>query len=129
MKRTIEMTLRSFYRAVAVGTVSTLGVELALSVFSAFMGYDLMNAFDRWSRIIWPPLAALILFLTIGGIVLWLGMISNCASARKMSTKSRTLWLVLIVLTPNLGALIYYFCVFGRRAIGQEQYSAIEMQA
>jgi hypothetical protein len=121
------MTLRSFYRAVAIGTVSTLGAELALSIFCAFSGYDLMNAFDRWHRIIWPPLTALILFLIIGGTVLWLGMIRDCAIAREMSVRARVLWLILVVPTPNLGALIYYFCVYERRSLRQAE--AISTQA
>ena len=115
------MTLRSFYRAVAVGTLSTLGVEFALSVFSAIIGYDPMSALDRWPSLIWPPVTVLILFLTIGGFVLWLGMIWDCAVASEMSVRSRVLWLILVIPTPNLGALIYYFCVFKHRPLRQAQ--------
>lgn len=120
----MKMTFRSFYRAVAVGTISTLAVEFALSVFSSFSGYDPMSALDRWPTLIWPPAAALILFLTIGGFVLWVGMIGDCAVASGMSIRSRLLWLILVVLTPNLGALIYYFCVYKRRPLPQAQPEA-----
>ena len=115
------MTLKSFYRAVAVGMVSTLGAEFPLGVFFAISGYDPMSALDRWPSLVWPPLVALILFLTIGGFVLWLGMIGDCAVANKMSVTSRVLWLILVIPTPYLGALIYYFCVFSRRPLRQAQ--------
>jgi hypothetical protein len=115
------MTIRSFYRAVAVGYLSTLGVEFALGVFFAISGYDPTSAVDRWPSLIWLPLMALILFLTIGGFVLWLGMIWDCAVASEMSVRSRVLWLILVIPTPYLGALIYYFCVFNRRTLRQAQ--------
>lgn len=103
----------------ALGTVWTLGAELAVSIFCAFIHYDITNAFERWPGIIWPPVTALILFLTIGGTVFWLGMIWECSGARKLSVRSKVLWLILVVLTPNLGALIYYFCVFSRQPVHQ----------
>ena len=102
----------------ALGTVWTLGAELAASILCAFLHYDISNAFDRWPGIIWPFVAALVLFLTIGGIVLWLGMIRDCAIAMKM-TVSKVVWLIFVALTPNLGALIYYFCVFSRQPVPQ----------
>ena len=122
------MLFRSFYRAVAVGTLSTLGIEFVLSFFSAISGYDPMNALDKWPSLIWPPLAALILFLVIGGFVLWVGMIWDCATANQMSVTSRVLWLILVVLTPYLGALIYYFCVFKRRPLKRSQAEAKQAQ-
>jgi Phospholipase_D-nuclease N-terminal len=122
------MTLRSFYRAVAVGTLSTLGAEFALSVFSAHSGFDPMNAFDRWPGLIWPPVVALILFLTIGGFVLWLGMIWDCAVDSERSALSKVLWLILVIPTPDLGALIYYFCVFNRRPLRQAEAEAKHAQ-
>lgn len=111
------MTLRFLYRAVAAGTLSTLGAEFALSIFSAVSGYDPMSALARWPGLIWPPLAALIRFLTTGGSVLWLGMMRDCAIASEMSFKSKVLWLILVIPTPYLGALIYYFCVFRCRPL------------
>src|SRR5258708_24900555 len=108
------MTLKFFYRAVAIGTLSTFAVEIALSVFSNTSGCDPMSALDRYPGLIWPPLVALILFLTVGGFVLWIGMICDCAVAKEMSVGSRVLWLMLVVPTPHLGALIYYFCIFKR---------------
>jgi hypothetical protein len=122
------MTIRSLYRAVAVGILLTLGVEFALSVFSAYSGYDPMSALDRWPGLIWPPLAALILFLTIGGFVLWLGMIWDCAVASERSVWSKVLWLILVIPTPYLGALIYYFCVFKRQPPRQAQAEAKQAQ-
>ncbi len=115
------MTIKSFYRFVAVGTLSTLAAETTLSVFSATSGYDPMSALDRWPGLIWPPLAALILFLTVGGIILWLGMILDCAVANERSVTSKVLWLILVISTPNLGALIYYFCVYRRRPLPQTE--------
>jgi hypothetical protein len=112
--------MRSFYRAVAYGTVWTLGFEFVLSVLMAFGGFDPLSAFDRLPLLVWPPVAALILFLVVGGFVLWIGMIWDCAVAVEVSVWSKVLWLLLVVLTPNLGALVYYFCVFKRRAQGSE---------
>jgi hypothetical protein len=123
-----KMTLRSFYRTVAVGFISTLGVEFALSVFSAISGYDPLGAFDRWPILIWPLLAALILFLMIGGFVLWLGMIWDCAVTCEMSARSRVLWLILVIPTPYLGALIYYFCVFNRCSLRQAHSESNQAQ-
>jgi hypothetical protein len=122
------MTLRSFYRAVAVGTVSTLGAEFALSIFSAYSGYDPMNAIDRWPGLIWPPVVALILFLMIGGFVLWAGMIGDCAVASERSVWIKVLWLILVIPTPYLGALIYYFCVFRRRPLRQAEAETKQAQ-
>jgi hypothetical protein len=84
--------------------------------------------FDRWPTLIWPPLALLILFLTVGGFVLWLGMMWNCVVASEMSVRSRVLWMILIVPTPNLGALIYYYCVFKRQPVQQAQEQARQSQ-
>jgi hypothetical protein len=100
---------------VALGTLCTLGAEFALDLFCYSIHYDPIDAFEMWPGLVWPPVIVLVLFWTIGGIVLWLGMIRDCATARGISAGSRLLWLLLIVLTPDLGALIYYFCVFCRQ--------------
>jgi hypothetical protein len=85
-----------------------------------------MSALDRWPGLIWPPLAALILFLTIGGFVLWFGMMRDCAIASETSFKSKVLWLILVIPTPNLGALIYHFCVFWCRPLRRAQAEAAQ---
>jgi len=122
-----ELTFRSIYRAVALGTLGSLGAEFALDLFCLIIHYNPIDAVDRWPGLVWPPVVVLVLFLTIGGIVLWLGMIWDCATAREMSAGSRLLWLLLIGMTPDFGALIYYFCIFSRHPARQisERLNAI----
>lgn len=66
-----------------------------------------------------PPIVVLILFLTIGGSVLWVGMIWDCAVASERSVRSKVLRLILVIPTPNLGALIYYFLCSGAGYCGK----------
>jgi hypothetical protein len=114
---------------VVISILSTLAIELALGVFCAVGGYDPMYAVDRWPGIFWPTVAALVMFLTIGGTVLWIGMIWDCASANKMSVWSRVIWLLLLLVLSGLSMLIYYFCVFTKRPLAPPSAEGKQLQA
>jgi Phospholipase_D-nuclease N-terminal len=111
-RTTATKTLRSFYRFVAVGTVSTLGLIAALDVLAIICRYDNTEAIESWP----PPIlllpAVICSSLAIGNIVLWLGMIFDCAFTSKMPTRSKVIWLALLIFTSSIGALIYYFCFY-----------------
>jgi hypothetical protein len=126
---TETVKLRSFYRIVVVSILSTLAIELALSIFCAVGGYDPMYVVDRWPGIVWPPVAVLVLFLTIGGTAFWIGMIWDCSSANEMSVWSRVVWLLLLIALSGFSMLIYYFCVFVKRPLPPPSAEGKQLQA
>ncbi len=42
------------------------------------------------------------------GLAFWIWMIYHCAT-REQNTKEKILWLLLVILVPDIGALIYFF--------------------
>jgi hypothetical protein len=112
------MTLRSFYRRVFVGTLYTFAAIVAIDVFAWLSGFDLANAIGTWPPLILAPPMLICAFITIGGMVLWLGMILDCAFAVKLPIWSRAIWIVLMVFTGGFVAFIYYFFVYKNRPSG-----------
>jgi hypothetical protein len=112
------MTLRSFYRFVFVGTLYTFAAIAAIGVLASLTGFDLANAVGTWPIYILAPFMLICAFFAIGGMVLWLGMILDCAFVVKLPIWSRTIWLVLLVLTGGIVAYVYYFCVYKNRPSG-----------
>jgi Phospholipase_D-nuclease N-terminal len=110
------MALRSFYRLVAIGSLYTLGVIAALVVLAYICRYDTTKAIDTWPLVILAPPALIGSFFAIGITVLWFGMILDCTFTRDMSIWAKVIWLVVLVLTGTIGALIYYFYVYKNRA-------------
>jgi len=111
------MALRTFYRIVFIGTLSLLGIMAAFDVLAVLCGFDTLNAVETWPLAVWILPCLICSFFAIGITVAWLGMIWDCAFTSDLPIWSKGLWLVLLVLTSTIGALIYYFCVYKNRPI------------
>lgn len=48
------------------------------------------------------------LVLCVAGTILWIWMIVDCATKEKSEGNSKLIWLLVIVLTSWIGALIYF---------------------
>jgi hypothetical protein len=44
------------------------------------------------------------------GLLFWIWMIFECARRERSGTMQKILWLLLVILVPDFGALIYFFC-------------------
>jgi hypothetical protein len=111
--------LRAFYRIVAVGTVSLLGLGLALNViFAAFRVNPFYTMLETWSNLALLPFFLIGAFFGISVTLLWFGMMWDCAFTSKMRVWSKALWLLLLIPTSSVGALIYYFGVYKNRPLG-----------
>jgi hypothetical protein len=44
------------------------------------------------------------------GLLFWIWMIFECVKREKPGTMQKWLWLLLVVLVPDFGALIYFLC-------------------
>ncbi len=44
------------------------------------------------------------------GILFWAWMIVVCLRREPRGTMQRALWLLLVILVPDIGSLIYFFC-------------------
>jgi hypothetical protein len=106
------MPIRAFYRVVAVGTVSLLGLMFAVDVMCVVFRWDAVTMIERLPPMILLPFALLGAFFAIGTIPLWFGMIWDCAITSKIPIWSKVLWMFLLVPLSAIGALIYYFCVY-----------------
>jgi len=49
------------------------------------------------------------LVFVIGGTVFWVMMIIECAAKESSQGNTKLIWILIIVLTHWIGALIYYF--------------------
>ena len=111
--------LRTFYRVIAVGTVSLLGLLMALNlIFVAFRISPFYTMLETWSNLALLPLFLIGAFFGIGVTVLWFGMMWDCAFTSNMRVWSKILWLLLLIPTSSIGALIYYFCEYRNRLSG-----------
>jgi hypothetical protein len=111
--------LRTFYRVVAVGTVTLLGLLMALNViFVAFRINPFYTMLETWSNLALLPFFLIGAFFGIGVTLLWFGMMWDCAFTSKMRVWLKVLWLLLLIPTSGIGALIYYFCVYRNRPSG-----------
>ena len=59
--------------------------------------------------------------LGIGGTILWIWMIVDCATKEKSEGNDKLIWILVIVLTHWIGALIY---LIARRPKRIQQYGA-----
>ena len=44
------------------------------------------------------------------GILFWIWMIIECARRERPGSIQKLLWLLLVILVPDIGALVYFFC-------------------
>ncbi|WP_058188330.1 hypothetical protein [Terracidiphilus gabretensis] len=124
------MALRTFYRIVFIRTPSLIGIMLAFCIVAVLCGFDTSNAIETWPLAVWILPCLIGSFFAIGITVAWLGMILDCAFTSNLPIWSKGLWLVLLVFTSIIGALIYYFCVYKNRPIQSVLAEAIPpMQA
>ncbi len=54
-------------------------------------------------------MAALFFLLAVAGLVFWIWMIVDCATNEPSEGNDKIVWILIIVLTQIIGALIYYF--------------------
>jgi hypothetical protein len=106
------MALRTLYRIVFIGTLSLLGITAAFDVLAVLCGFDAFNAVETWPIVVWILPCLVCSFFAIGITAAWLGMIWDCAFTSNLPVWSKGLWLVLLVFTSTIGALIYYFFVY-----------------
>ena len=64
---------------------------------------------------------ALFMFLGVGGTILWIWMIVDCATKEKSEGNDKLIWILIIVLMHWIGALIY---LLARRPKRIQQYGA-----
>ena len=57
------------------------------------------------------PILAIALFATlvVGGTVLWIWMLVDCATKEPDEGNTKIIWILIILLTHLLGALLYFF--------------------
>jgi len=70
---------------------------------------------DTWSNLALLPFFLIAAFFVIGMTLLWFGMMWDCAFTSKMRVWSKVLWLLLLIPTSSVGALIYYFRIYRHR--------------
>lgn len=51
----------------------------------------------------------ILLLVGLGGLVLWIWMIIDCATKEPAEGNERLIWIIVICLTGWIGGLIYYF--------------------
>ena len=108
--------LRAFYRVIAVGAVTLLGLLIALNVIFVVCRINPFYAMlETWSNLALLPFFLTGAFFGIGVTVLWFGMMWDCAFTSEMRVWSKALWLLLLIATSSIGALIYYFSVYRNR--------------
>jgi hypothetical protein len=105
------MTLRKFYRIAVLCFFLTITVGVILNIVLAIVGREPLENLPFLVRL---PLGMLGACGAIGIIALWIGMMWNCVANSQLSMVSKIGWLLLIVLTNMLGAVIYYYVVFQR---------------
>ena len=107
--------LKSFYRIFALCFFTTIGILIVANIAYMFLGYDHMKALETLPFLIRLPFGVLGAFSAFGILALWLGMIWHCAFTSNLPAWPRTKWLLLLVLTNMLGALLYYYLEFNNR--------------
>ena len=51
----------------------------------------------------------LILLIAIGGTIFWIAMIIECATQEPDTGNTKIVWIIIVVFTHIIGALLYYF--------------------
>lgn len=50
-----------------------------------------------------------VVLIVIGGTIFWLAMIIECATKEADTGNSKIVWIIILVFTHFIGALLYYF--------------------
>jgi hypothetical protein len=50
-----------------------------------------------------------VLLIVIGGTIFWIAMIIECATKEPDSGNNKIVWIIILVFTHFIGALLYYF--------------------
>ncbi len=50
-----------------------------------------------------------LLLIVIGGTIFWITMIIECATKEPDTGNSKIVWIIILVFTHFIGALLYYF--------------------
>ena len=66
-----------------------------------------------WGGLVFGSIFAALLFVAIGifSIVFWIAMLIDSVQRKFKKSDERIVWVIVIVLTGVIGALIYYFVV------------------
>lgn len=73
----------------------------------------LLGGFSIFFFLIW----AFIMIVGIGGTIFWIWVIIDVAKRDFKKSDDKTLWILIVVLTGFIGAIIYYFLIV-RQNIG-----------
>jgi hypothetical protein len=93
---------------------------VALSVAAGIIGAERFQGWtDNLPFLVRIPFGLIGAFSAIGIISLWFGMIWDCWFSSDMPSASKLQWTFLLVLTNMLGALVYYYRVYNRRAVSR----------
>jgi hypothetical protein len=104
-----DMRLRLFYRVSAWSLILALGVLVLLNIAVGKAGGESVKAIPSALKI---PIGAVGALGAFGFFALWLGMLWNCVATPNRSIAIRWLWLLLILFSGPIGALVYYFLAF-----------------
>ena len=64
---------------------------------------------DQFASLLLMLFAFVIVLIAVGGTILWIWMIIDCATQEPSEGSDKLVWLLIILLTHVVGALIYYF--------------------
>lgn len=87
-------------------------------MFVAFQKHPFDRMLETWPNFALLPIAMIGAFFGIGVTLLWFGMMWACATTSEIPICSKGLWLLLLLPTSGVGALIYYFCEYKNRPSG-----------
>ena len=84
---------------------SSANDEVGAAALAGFFG--IFGAF--W--LIWFAVVLGLMALNIAGIVFWIMMIIDAAKRNFKNENDKTLWILVLVFTSWIGALVYYFVI------------------
>lgn len=64
---------------------------------------------DQFVSLLLMLFVFVMMLIAIGGTILWIWMIIDCATQEPSESGDKVVWLLIILLTHVVGALIYYF--------------------
>jgi len=95
--------LAAFYLHPAAASASN---EAAGGAAALFTGLFVTGIFSLWFLFV-----SLIMLVNIGGLVIWIIMLIDCAKRDFPEENDKMVWILVIALTSWIGALIYYFMI------------------